>query len=552
MIWNETRELLAEMTAGAGENPIPDIVRLVEDPDVKKNVQLDEISRNYDAAAISAAGGEFIGTDKDTAGITYPVIRVNDYVFPARHVRKMSVSCTGFLPTVTVSLYSNDTDFISKSAPKDGDMLSLYMRTTTSALEYVRCDFIITSFTAKPIKSGTGDISTMSNISGVLFIPGFNATATNTYGFIGTSREVMRKIAEEFSIGFAFNDEEDTNDFQNWISCNRSIEAFVNEIVTHAWKDETSFFQAWIDPYYNINFVNVNRYFLSQQSNSEIDITFFTNTLINAQDAVNDPDAHKTSGLPKILTTMSEFRGTPLYIRSWRPVNNSTSISLGSGYSVETYTFMHNQNLLDSDFENCFSRLVNIPAYDMTKTDTHMLLRGRSKYERGKNPDGEQARVNYDFVNTYTKKVWTGVDYVMDPDEHGRSSNDGWSGNTHMNFRRSVWHNSINNREIDKMYIVAECDGLNLQVMRGEYVPVYFPFSSEAEREIINSDINIPGAAVGANKLYSGYYYVADVTYNFKYGVTDNGYSPFSTVYTLKRREWPTPEKIAKDTESNE
>ena len=58
------------------------------------------------------------------------------------------------------------------------------------------------------------------------------------------------------------------------------------------------------------------------------------------------------------------------------------------------------------------------------------------------------------------------------------------------------------------------------------------------------------GASSGANRTYSGYYYVSNVTYKYSYNNTDS-FSDFSTVFTLERREWPTPEKVIVD-ENNE
>ena len=47
------------------------------------------------------------------------------------------------------------------------------------------------------------------------------------------------------------------------------------------------------------------------------------------------------------------------------------------------------------------------------------------------------------------------------------------------------------------------------------------------------------------NRFYSGYYIVDSVEYTYKPPSGDN-VSSYTTHFVLKRREWPTPEAIAK------
>lgn len=554
LVLNAIRDTLNKVSEKLGYNAddlLPDIVRLVEDPDVKKEIEFDELS--IDEASIKPAGDVINKqtTQEDTAGASFPLVRINDFVFPAKCISKMTMSSTGFLPTISLLIDTVDSEFVNKSQPKDGDIISIYLRTTTSALQFIRCDFIITSFGAKSRESHINDSHSRISVNGTLFIPGFNATATNTYAYIGTTRTVMKKIAQEFHIGFAYNDEDDTNDLQNWIACNQSIDSFLTSVMAHAWKDETSFFETWVDFYYNINYVNVNKYFLSKANNKEIDTTFFTNVSANMQIAQTENGVEYASALPKVLTNDSTFKGTPMHIVKWMPVNNSTTVSMSTGYSTESYTFVHNQNLINTNIGDCFSRLSNIPAYEQDKVKSQIIFRGRAQYDKDKNPEYEQARINYDFINTYKKKIWTGIDYMMDTDEKNTSSNNSWSGNVHKNYGRAVQHNIINTQELNKMYITVICDGLNLQIQRGEYIPVYITFSDDMERESNNKNVDTAENAVTCNQFYTGYYYVANVTFNYNKTPESGRLSLFTTAFTLKRREWPAPEKITSDEEDN-
>ena len=282
MEWTQTYDSLSNAIAGDssidGSELIPEIVRLIEDPDVKKEIAFDEIS--VDVANDQSNDPTIQSTIKDTGGIAFPLIRINDYIFPAESVRSMTITCNNFLPTISVTVQTVESDTISKNMPKDGDMVSIFMRTTTAALEFVRCDFIITNAGSNAMYSNPDMTYSTLNVNGVLFIPGFLATKQNTFGYIGTSREVLRHIAEDFHLGFAYNEEDNSDDFQNWISCNRTISDFMNELTLHSWKDNTSFYRTWIDIYYNLVYVNLNKYFESDKSNSEIDMTFVTNIIL--------------------------------------------------------------------------------------------------------------------------------------------------------------------------------------------------------------------------------------------------------------------------------
>ena len=548
MEWTQTYDSLASAIAGEEGNVeeakalIPDIVRLVEDPDVTKELAFDEISMQL---VDDQSNDPTVQSNKrDIGGIAYPIIRINDYVFPSKSVRYMNLSCSGFLPAITVKIQTIESNVLNKNMPKDGDMLSLYMRTTTSALEFVRCDFIITNVSTGNVKSTPDIVNSSLTVSGVLFIPGFNATTPNTFAYIGTTREVLKHIAEEFKIGFAYNDEDNTEDLQNWINCNRTIPEFINELTWHSWKDNVSFFESWIDIYYNLVYVNVNKYFNSDKNNSEIDMTFMTNVISAMSTSHNNTDANDTNGIPKILSTEPTFRGTPFFIKKWRPSNNSTVVSFNTGYSINVCSFMHNQGILNEDSDESFSNLESIPSYNKEKTKSEIILRGRSKYDAEQNPETDQETINYDFVNTYTKKEWYGVLYVKGDEETDTESNDTWSGNVHKNYALAPYHNKINRAELEKLYITVECEGLNLQVQKGEYVPVFIGFRNEADY-LMNNSMNdaIQGADLKGNRMYSGYYYVDKVEYVYKYSDTSS-FSDFSTIFTLKRREWPTPEKI--------
>jgi hypothetical protein len=512
------------------------LVRLVEDSEIVKHIEFDELSIIY--TEIDSATGSQI--DQSTLpGVLYPVIRINDTIFSETEIQQVNISSDGFLPTIDICIKMNNEMFIEKDMPKDGDIISTFVRSNTSALNYLRNDFIITSCNTNITLKSTTIL-----VSGKLFIPGLDAKY-NRYAFIGSSKTVLKNIAKKFNIGFSTNDFDDTNDFQNWI-CTGNNYTFIKDITMHSWKNNTSFYKTWIDLYYDLCFVNVNKFLLSDQNTEdEIDITFQSmtaqyQTLLPQR---NDTDNVKLS--MKLFTTFKGFRGSPFYIKKWYQINNSAEVSFKHGYSIESLVYRHNPNLFAKSDASCFETLTNIPAYDQTKLDTHIILRGRAAYDKNTNPQDEEARVNYDLAQEYINKEWKGIEYLLNDDDSSENSNNDWSGNVHKNYNRALSHNEINLAELEKMYITIECDGLCLQVMRGERIPVVITYDILSTRgTVLPNDQHEDNI----NRMYSGFYIVDSITYSYNLKMKDsNVHSRYTTTLVLKRREWPTPEKIQID-----
>ena len=530
-VWNIDTTAPATYTENPYDNN-SNLVRLIEDPEIKKDIRFDELSLSENGGTPTNGGSQL-----NTVGNDYPIIRINDMVLGKDDIQSMLISSKGFLPTIELSLKFANTALISKNMPKDGDMISVFVRTNTSAINYLRNDFIVNHVDSN-ISSKSANNTVF--LRGELFIEGFTSN-NNTFGIIGTSKDVMKEIAKKFKMGFAYNDADDMDDLQNWLCCFSSPQGFIEDVTRHSWKNNMSFFKSWVDLYYNLCFVNVNK-FLSSDENpeDEIDLTFFSSTVaLNDLTSSNDkPDDAKP--FLKVFSNFDSFKGSSFYISKWHPVNRSNSLS--SGYSNIIHSFTHNQNVYIENKDNCEDTLIVNPIYDTSKLDSYIILRGRAKYDENANPDNEQARVNYSMQNTYINHIWSGVEYKMDKDENS-SSNNTWSGNVHHNYHNAAYQNEINDIELNKLYIEVVCDGLCLQVMRGERVPVFLKYNTPLDKNISPDD-------PGFNRFYSGYYIVDSIEYKYN-GKVKTGYSSFSTIMSLKRREWPTPEAIKSDSNDN-
>jgi hypothetical protein len=59
-----------------------------------------------------------------------------------------------------------------------------------------------------------------------------------------------------------------------WINPNLSYKAFIKQVTDHSYKNESSFFDCFIDRYYVLNFINVEKQFKQFKDDSEIPMTY--------------------------------------------------------------------------------------------------------------------------------------------------------------------------------------------------------------------------------------------------------------------------------------
>ncbi len=504
-----------------------DICRIYADESIEKKIVLDELS----AEEISDnPPTDKTYSNKNIIGTEFPMIRIGEFLPTPSQISKLKIDNFDKIPSILLKLTLLSDNFRSKNMPKDGDIISVYIATKTDTIAPIRSDFIITSVIQKNTKLGI-DVT----LSGNMFIPGFDADST--FGTTGTSKEAFIDAAKKFGLGFATDDSDNTNDTQTWICYNMPCIEYLNNVISHAWKDETSFYDWWIDEHYNINFINVNKMLLTNTKN--IDITANSIAAGGDYDEPRDHSQKNTNATNKVFSNVKDYASGVFYVTNWNVTNNSSQISLDNGVEINSNEFMHNDNIYSNN-DNPILSLSNVPSYDPNKTDNHIILRGRAEYNKSTAPENAQARANYNFKDIYVKHPWCGISYIMNDDDSNSTDNNTWSGNINKNYTRAVFHNRINLVELDKMYIDIEVNGLCTQVMRGEVVPLGLK-RSEGTEALTNRDEQ----SGRSDRFFSGFYYVQGMSYEY---VNGNN-AQFKTKLRLTRREWPIPVDYMKPNE---
>ena len=512
-----------------------EICRIFVDPDVEKRIVVDEMSLPDNTVKNDFDGDKY--NIKNTAGVDYPLICINNIFLMNEEIEFMEIKMVDLIPTITLAISPKSNTLINREVIKDGDIISVFIRTTSDIITPIRSDFIINSCKIHGYEiNGQGSEGSIS-LKGELFIPGIHSSRDNLF-VIGNSKGALKEIAKKLGLGFAFNDDTETNDKQLWFSSKQKMTDFIKNITSHIWKDEQSFFKVWIDLYYNLNFINVNKCLISEDS---IDMTIATmvNSMQNiAPDSSSEEDA---LGDIKMLSNYEARKMSPFYILDVTPKNNSSNVTSEVGSNIINQMFIHNQNYYNQG-ENPYIELSNVQMYDPNKRDKCVILRGRNQYNSNTalNEDMSYESVNTDEINTHTE--WRGIQYTVSDSDGDNSSNE-WSGNVNINYNRAETHNLINNKELDKMYIQVSLKGACLQIMRGEKIPVLVVYKDALDGIVVQENEK----NTGVNKFYSGYFFVDEIKILYSYADKSSFENNFKTVLTLKRREWPVPVDYEKE-----
>ncbi len=493
----------------------------------KPTIVLDELSlRTHESQETDTRKIE------DLASVRYPLIKINNYLISEIDIEYFNIDCTGFLPKITLTVSFTYETFLSREMPKDGDIISVAIRNKNDILNMIRNDYVITGVTSMKRSTILPGSPVNMTFFGELFIPGFRGFPFKTSAFKGTSLEVLKKMAEKLGLGFNTN-ETQTNDKQVWYMPT-TPELFIEEVTDRAWKDENSFFECWVDIYYNLNFVNVNKQLIS--SEDDVDIGAIINNVDDDYFRGLDSSEEKSIQTAKVFSNFKNYRTTSFYITNWKPINKSSAITFNYGARMETCFFEHINSLYENEESRKYWDIMLDPIYDENKIKNHILLRGRTSYNPEIN-ENELARANYDYTELYIKYLWLGIQYTVSNPEDEHSE---WTGNMHKNYMRASCHNLLNLKELEKLNIEVEVQGTNLNVILGDKIPTIIVRNDMLQNMMINEEAQTDTAV---DLFYSGWYYVKGFTLTYT-KKEDNPFSDFSQKFILTRREWPPPEPI--------
>jgi len=462
-------------------------------------------------------------------GTDYPFISINDYTFSSGEILLFKIDATGFLPQLTFIFSLHKTDaFRSQSYPKDGDIVSVFLRAKNDSFKPIRNDYII-----KNVDSGRGGVENSGGdtvISAELFVPHIKDELIVSHK--GETFQVLQQIAKKLELGFASN-ETSTNDSQTWINAGGTWENYIKHVASASWKDEKSFYKCYIDVYYHLNFINVNNQLEGdgQLAAGLLDVIGVKDFYANE---VNDTKLAQQS-VGKFISNMDNFKGTNMFVQQYQTRNESTRIHEAHGYKYNVQFF--DQKSLK--YWNLFVDPITSEGAEKKK----IILKGRTFPKSTDQTDANgQSPSQQDYWKTQNKFVWKGIQ----------------TKNVHDKYTYAISHNERNLLELKKLYIEADVQRWNPNIYMGEKVPILLISQADVtkssadaqglDKKAVNHSGNFPAVI---DQFYSGYYMIngMSITYNqdhTQYSTAhpdeNNGYEPaFFQTFTMTRREWPTP-----------
>ena len=477
-------------------------------------------------------------------GDTYPAIRVNSYDFNKDDIAYFELEVNEFLPTLTVTVEDNAGMFTINSYPKDGDCLMLVIKSKDEDLyKPIRMDFDILSVDAPPISRieesgagvGGGTDDTGEEIEPMVpeaptftftcraKIPKILAEACQSFGD-DTSFNHLNAIADELKLGYASN-ETSTDDSMIRLQAFDTYEKFIKDTADSCYMDESSFFECYIDPYYYLTFVNLNKQFSGNEDMEET-LVSFQQDLTGHQDIDND-GANKQEAKLMLTNLQKGSTNTSRYVDKYSMVNNSGSVFLMNGYKRTAQYY-------SEDEETFLSFAVDPFTTEDAGEDDHPL--------KGSLLDTRfEEEVKFKYMGKHTD-----------------NSNEG---NAHMNYHYAVIQNLQNNEELDKLKVIVELPTANMSLYRFQRIP-FFCYeevpkrvkrqeqlekkaeeagTSRSKKRGDAGDANPerPGPKQGQPKLnefMTGFYVIGELKYTYR-----NAEPNMRQTLTLLRRDWPHP-----------
>lgn len=421
-----------------------------------------------------------------------PIIKVKDYTVQGDRLEMFELDLTGFYPTCRFSFYDRDGLFTARHFPTDGDIIQLYIRSQGEETTFkpIRLDFTIEDI--KPLGGG-GSTNSVPQfmVEGRVNIP--NLFTEKVEYEQATSYNALLGIAERLNIGFASN-VDDTTDEQIWTNPYDTSQKFINDIVANSYLDDNSFLTAYIDPYYYLTLVEVNRLF---EQESAVEVTKMYSQ--NAADTMgSDGEVDEEVDVPYFLSNRLQMQGTAAYISTHSQVNKSGTISKNNGYKRYTQFYDLNAKEFISEF------------VDPLTTDTPgMIPVGKGRVIDGEPEGPKDEQVKYKYLGTQ-------------------------GDNVHDNYYYSAILNYQNLTEIDKFGMVVELDTINPSIIRYSRIYCQIMEFGENAKSVLTAPENGEDVPPGAqrreetednggsdksselgiiNEMLSGFYVITGIEY---------------------------------------
>jgi hypothetical protein len=449
-------------------------------------------------------------------GALMPLIHINSYL--VKDISYLKIDMNSEIPELLIVFRINETRFLFTSYPKDGDLLCLFIRSQSELYKPIRHDYTIVEVKSSDPGAVNGMPEAHKSVSedytfvikAQLRIPKIFQHSCKSYSQ-KTSWDVLRNLAKELKLGFSSN-EKSTNDVMTWICPNISNEHFISEVVNSSWKSEEDSFEWWVDPYYNLTFVNMNKQLFGPDSRG-VDYEVVRMQMGTGQEITGGFNSNQKAGdeeIPLILTNEPYRSKYPFFITNYKVENNSGYVVNKFGY--KTILQFYDTSLVSDSPKNKYSKYAIESLTPKDFNDGEIILRGR--------PNEKIYQDEY-------KKEWLGTKYFE---------------NTHTNIHQAPKQNLLNKVENYKIILQIELNSYVPWIYRGQLIPVHIVHGSSFDAAgqkgpALANAAEKPGESV-LNRFLSGKYIILGTSIEFKD-------AKLKTILRLGKMQWTINDGIA-------
>lgn len=485
---------------------------------------------------------------QDSVGNQFPYIRIKDHVLQRQEILKFVLSCDGFIPTVYIKIAPITKTLFQDNAPVDGDRVNVAFREDLKVFKSISADFTITSVDY-PTVGETHYII----ISGELSVPNLNSNRIS-FSYRDTADGALKAIAKKIGLGYASTVNARSADKQNWYCYNGPVQ-FIKDVTKHMWLGKDSFFNSWIDPFYNLTVVNVNDVLgRTIADDGKLEYTKYKNILgsINEDGKwVSDELTTIEDGkYPKLFTNIPSFENSMMYVYDKEYVNRSTAISKKVGTVSEVKMYQTNYGLGQNEQNSVGT--VNVGVwYNQEKLDAGYVIadgpaaKPSTLFESADNGNYQDNYAQSDAA-TMLSSMSDGDSSVID----ASGNNNLAGGNVFKMYRAAEIHNYMNNMELEKQVVTIDCKGANLGVARGEKVPMIMMENTESKW--VSHTMATGDQSFLFDQRLCGWFYVKSMRWIYAPQNTGNLTTDWVTELDLTRREWMPPEAVANAEDSSD
>lgn len=450
-------------------------------------------------------------------GGTQPIIKINNYIFSSKEIKYFELNSGNFLPTMELTVTLGSGKFMVRDFPKDGDVASVFIRSYTDLYKPISNDYLITYVETTRSKDAEGSNLSLT-IYGILNINYLFAEQCKAIKD-KTSFDALLEIANQLQLGFVSNIKS-TNDKMTWLCGYQTYKEWIDNIATHAYNDDKSFFDIWIDWYYQLNFAEMNRiYSVGDKEDSKDGLLM--SSMQKDHNLDDNLSSYKTKNM---LCNDPSYEKTNYYFDSMELINSSGNINIFNGY--KRYVQFYDVGLKD-DYQ------VKPEKHTQIYVDP-LITEGSENFKHV-----QKGRAKEDYYKDTNKRVWQGIQY-----------SNKFKHNVHPYWKLSEYINFQNLENTDKLILKLHLPKCNFNLYRGQRIAVTSIIAGDPERARVGGHdtdgFKEHGAVVDRfisanNYVILGINIIYEMVSTKQKDSAGSSWGTFRQELVLGRREWELP-----------